>query len=448
MKPVRLLLGKDLRVLRRSPGVVAALVLYPLFVALIVGLVVRYTGERPRLALVDEDGLPAVLEVGGMEFNVEQLFSEAAKDVELVKMSREQAERELDAGKVLGILVIPEGFTGDVKSLVQTPVLRLRTTPGGFATRTIEKAQALVYSLNRQLQEAYIENDLRYVRFLLEGGSGTILGNEFSLIGLAEAERRLEELAKNADPQVAAEAEELRRFLSQATVAIEGVDDFLRATANPIELESERQGGRAVLLSTQVQAYALALTLAFVGLLLASAAIAAERDENVIGRLVQRLVKLRELVAEKIALVALVASMIGFVLAVAFGVVVELGDVAGGEPWARLPLILLGLLLTGAAFGALGVIVGALSQEARTATLIAFLVALPIVLIGLVPPGSVPAAGWVSDAFPFVHAARLFSSALSDAEPAGAVAREVGWLVGLIALYSVLARISVRRLLA
>ncbi len=448
MKPVRLLLGKDLRVLRRSPGVVAALVLYPLLVALIVGLVVRYTGERPRLALVDEDGLPAVMEVGGEELDVQNLFDEAAKDVRLVRMSREQAERELDAGTVLGILVIPEGFTRDVQSLVETPTVVLRTTPGGFATRTIEKTQALVYSLNRQLQTAYIEKDLGYVRMLLEGGNGKILGNDFSLIGLAEAQRRLEELAKHPDPEVAAEAEELRRFLSQATVAIEGVDDFLRAAANPIELDAERKGGRAVVLSTQVQAYALALTLAFVGLLLASAAIAAERDENVIGRLVQRLVRLRELVAEKIVLVALVAGAIGLVLAVAFGVVVEAGDVAGGEPWARLPLIVLGLLLAGAGFGALGVVVGALSQEARTATLIAFLVALPIVLIGLVPPGSVPAAGWVSDAFPFVHAARFFSSVLSDAAPAGAVAREAGWLIGLLALYSVLARVSVRRLLA
>ncbi len=448
MRPVKLLLGKDLRVLRRSPGVVAALVLYPLFVALIVGLVVRYTGERPRLALVDEDGLPAVMEVGGVEFDVQKLFDDAAKDVQLVKMSSDEAERELDAGKVLGILVVPEGFTRDVQSLVETPTVLLRTTPGGFATRTIEKTQALIYSLNRQLQKAYIEKDLGYVRLLLDGGTGTILGNDFSLIGLAEAQRRLEELAKNPDPQVASEAEELRRFLSQATVAIEGVGDFLKATANPIELEAQREGGRAVLLSTQVQAYALALTLAFVGLLLAAAAIAAERDENVIGRLVQRLVRLRELVAEKVVLVALVASAIGFVLAVAFGVVVAVGDVPGGEPWARLPLVALGLLLAGAAFGALGVVVGALSQEARTATLVAFLVALPIVLIGLVPPGSVPAAGWVSDAFPFVHAARFFSAALSDAAPAGSVAREAGWLIGLLALYSVLARASVRRLLA
>lgn len=447
MRSLRLLLGKDLRVLARSRVVVVALVLYPLLVALIVGLVVRYAGERPRLALVDEDGLPAVLAVGGERFDVKRLFDEAARDVELVPMPADRAERELDAGKVLGVLVVPDGFTRQITSLVESPRLVLRTTAGGFATRTIEKVQALVFSLNQELQQAYIAKDLEYVRLLIDGGSGTILGNDFTLIGLGEARRRLDELAESGDPSVAERAKEISSFIRQATVAIEGVDDFLTATAHPIELSAERTGGRALVLSTQVQAYALALTLAFISLLLASAGIASERDENVIGRLARGLVGLGELVAEKVALVAVVGGSIGLVLALAFGLTVELGDVAGGEPWARLPVIALGLALAGASFGVLGVLIGALTRESRAATLVAFLAALPIVLLGLVPTGSVPAAGWVSDAFPFVHAARLFSSALSDVDPAGPVLREAGWLVGLGVAYGAVARVSVRRLL-
>jgi ABC-2 type transport system permease protein len=447
MTKIRLLLGKDLRILGRSPALLATLVLYPLLVAIIVGLVVRYAGERPRLAFVDEDGLPAVLEVGGESFDVPALLDEAAKDVELVPMSRAEAERQLDAGKVLGILTVPRGFTRDIKSMVVSPALVLRTPPGGLATRTVEKAQAFVYTLNQELQQAYIGSNIGYVELLLEGGSGTILGNDFTLIGLAEARRRLEELTGSSDPETAAEAQELLEFLEQTTVAIQGVDDFLRATASPIELETERKGGRAVLLSTQVQAYALALTLAFVALLLAAAGIASERDENVIGRLAGGLVRLGQLVFEKIALVAVVAGAIGLVLAVAFGVVVELGDVSGGQPWARLAVITVGLLLAAAAFGALGTLIGGLSRDARTATLVAFLAALPIVLLGLVPTGAVPAAGWISDALPFTHAAQFFASALGDTDPAGTLAREGGWLVGLGAVYGGAAWLSVRRLL-
>jgi ABC-2 type transport system permease protein len=447
-RKIGLLLGKDLRLLARSPVLVATLILYPLLVAVVVGLVVRYVGEKPRLALVDEDGLPSVLVVGGERFDVQGLFEEAAQDVELVPLPAGEADRQLDAGKVLGVLVIPEGFSRGIRSMVDSPQLVLRTTPSGLATRTIDKAKAFVYTINQDLQRAYIETNIGYVQLLLQGGSGTILGNDFTLIGLAEAERRLEELAQSGDPATAQEAEDLLDFVRQTTVAIQGVDDFLRATANPIELVTEQESGRAPILSSQVQAYALAFTLAFVGLLLASAGIAAERDENVMGRLARGLVRLSLLVAEKVVLVAIVAGCIGLALALAFGITVEVGDVAGGQPWSRLPLTVLGLALAAGAFGAIGVLLGALAREARSATLVAFLCALPIVLIGLVPTGSVPAAGWISDAFPFSHAVDLFSAALSDADPAGGVAAAAGWLVGLGFAYAALARLFVPRLLA
>jgi ABC-2 type transport system permease protein len=284
------------------------------------------------------------------------------------------------------------------------------------------------------------------VDLLLEGGSGVFFGDEFELMGLRRAAERLEELAQSPDPAVRAEATELANFVRQAQLALAATDESLRATANPIELEQEERGGRALLLSSDVQAYALALTLAFVTLIVAAAAIAGERDENVFGRLTRGLVRLGELVAEKITFVAVVGAAIGLVLAIVFGLVVELGDVDGGEPWQRLPIVAVGLLLAGAAFGALGVVIGAIAREARAATLIAFLVALPIVLLGLVPSSVVPAAGGISEAFPFAHAVDFFSAALSDADPAREVLVETAWLVGLTVVFAALARALVRRL--
>jgi ABC-2 type transport system permease protein len=446
MRAVRRLLGKDLLVLRRSPAVLIALVLYPLVVAIIVGLVVRYAGDRPRIALVDEDGLPAVIEIGGQSFDVEQIFERAAEDVELVRLDRETAERRLATGEVLGVVVIPEGFEGDLRGMVRQPEVVLRTTETSLATRIVEKVQALVYVVNRELQNAYIAANLEYVDLLLEGGSGAFLGDEFDVMGLEGAAERLEVLAQSADPAVRAEAEDLANFVRQAQLALAATDESLRATANPIELVQEESGGRALILSADAQAYALALTLAFVTLLVAAAAIASERDENVFGRLTRGLVKLGELVAEKIVFVAVVGAAIGLVLAVVFGLVVELGDVDGGEPWQRLPIVAVGLLVAGAAFGALGVVIGAVARESRAATLIAFLVALPIVLLGLVPSSVVPAAGGLSEAFPFAHAVDLFAAALSDADPAETVLLEIGWLAGLTVVFAVLARVLVRRL--
>jgi ABC-2 type transport system permease protein len=141
-----------------------------------------------------------------------------------------------------------------------------------------------------------------------------------------------------------------------------------------------------------------------------------------------------------------VAVALGLAIALTFGIAIEAGNVSGGEPWQRLPLLCVGLLLTGAALGALGALIGGLARETRTASLVAILLVLPIVFVGLVPKEIVPPAGWVSDAFPFAHAVRLFTSSLYDASPWGAFGRELAWLAGIGTAYGLLARVAARRL--
>jgi hypothetical protein len=53
----------------------------------------------------------------------------------------------------------------------------------------------------------------------------------------------------------------------------------------------------------------------------------------------------------------------------------------------------------------------------------------------------------VSDAFPFVHAYRLFTAALFEVSPWRRLAVEAGWLVALAAVYLAAARHAARRLL-
>jgi hypothetical protein len=78
MRSLALLLGKDLRRLVRSPLLLAALVVYPLLVALLVGLVVRYAGERPRVALVDRAGLPRSISLGSASSKVQARSTSSA----------------------------------------------------------------------------------------------------------------------------------------------------------------------------------------------------------------------------------------------------------------------------------------------------------------------------------------------------------------------------------
>ena len=448
MSRIRLLLVKDLRVLVRSPVLLAALIVYPIVFAVLVGLVVRYANDRPRVAFVDLDDLPSVLAVGGEEFNVENVIDEANESAELVPMSEDDANRELENGEVVAVIVVPRGFASRLRGMVESPRLVLKTMQGGLAGRVEQQTQALVYNLNRLLQTAYIEANLEYVNLILEGGEGSFLGNEFDVVGLDEAARILAEIQEQtADPVVRAEAEKLEVFVREARLALGASGDSLRATANPIELEIDAEAGRTWLLSAQLQSYALGLTLAFICVLIAAAAMAAERDENVIGRLARGLVGLSELVIVKVLLAAAIGVALGLALAIIFGVLSEVFAVAGGEPWERLPLLALGLAVAGGAFGAFGALVGVVAREAKTAVLVAFLAALPIVLVGLVPEGSVTALGWLSDAFPFRHAIRFFQAALFDLDPWGTLAREAAWLLALGAVFATAARIGVRRLL-
>ncbi|MEX0674505.1 MAG: ABC transporter permease [Gaiellaceae bacterium] len=420
------LLRKDLLVLRRSPALLGILVSYPLLVALLVGVVAGYANTRPRVAFVDLDGVPPRVELAGRTFDVRALIDEVADEVELVPMQLDEARRRLETGSVVAAVVVPPGFVGELRAS-RSPELVLERGRGGLTPIVTREMEALVFNLNLELQDAIVAANLGYVDELRERlqRTGELLG----------------ELP--ADPRV----DEIRSFVAVAGLALGQTGDALRATAAPIRLRIAADRGRAWALSAQVQAYGLALAITFLGLVLAAGALAAERDENVIGRLARGLVPLGRIVAAKVALAAVVALVLGLAIAVVFGAAVEIGGVAGGEPWERLPLLAAGLALAGAAVGALGALVGALSRDGRTASLVAVLAVLPILLVGLVPEQVSPLAARVSDAFPFAHAVDLFAASLYESDPWRDVGVATAWLVGLGLVYGSLARVAARRLL-
>jgi ABC-2 type transport system permease protein len=439
---VLLLLKKDLLVLRRSPLLLGVLLAYPIAIAVLIGMVASYGSSKPRVALVDEDNLPATVALGGHRFDVERTIQEVSKNVDLVRLSPDDAGRQLRDGRVVAVVTVPPGFISTLRGMVESPQLRLQLSTGTISSRVEQQVQALVYRLNRQLQRAFIASNLRYMTLLLHGGDGSFLGAPISVLGIENARRILATMPPS--PKRA----QLLDFLYDARLALGNTDDALRSTAHPIELVRVRADGRTWALSAEVQAYALGLTITFLALLLAAGSLAAERDENVVGRLARGLVGLGQLVWSKVALAAAVALLLGLAIAVAFGVVIQVGGVTGGEPWRRLPLLVVGLVLAGGSVGALGALLGALAREARSASLVAVLVVMPIVFLGLIPAEVVPLAGWVSDLLPFSHAVDFFRSSLYDLSPWREVALQGLWLLVLGAVFGGLARVGARRLLA
>ena len=443
MSPTRvaLLLGKDLRVLRRSPLLVGAALAYPVVVAVLVALVAAYAGTKPRVALVDEAGLPPVVRLGDRDFRILRAIDRAGEEVRIVRLSYREARRQLDTGRVVALVRVPHGFLADLRAMVRSPELQLETSPSPFSSRVVREVQAFVYSLNRRLQETYIDSNLRYVELLQRGGAGEFLGRDFHVLGLRRTARLLER-----GPQTP-EIRRVREFVSTAGLALERTGSALRATANPIELVRLPERGRTWAFSAQVQAYGLTLTVGLLALLLAAGSLAAERDENVVARLARGPAVLGELVAAKVLLAAVVALALGLLLTLAFGVAVETADVRGGQPWTRVPLVALGLVLAGGALGALGTLVAAVGREARTALLGAVALALPLAFLAVVPSDAVPVAGAVGALFPVEHAVRFFSAALYDASPWWTLANEAAWLTAIALVLGGLARVAARRML-
>jgi ABC-type multidrug transport system, permease component len=440
LRDAALLARKDLVSLRRAPLVVILLACYPLLIAGLVGTVAGYANSRPRIAIVDLDHIPAKTKVAGHTYQIKNLIDEVAKNVRISWMTKPEAAQALRTGEAVGVITIPKGFIAQLKSVVSSPTVEFETSQGGISSRVTQQMQALIYNLNRKLQDAYVKDAIGYISVIRNGGKADFLGSDYKVLGIKKARALL--AAEKNNPNAA----KIARFLDTAEGALRASEVSAKAVAQPIKLATATRNGRGWLLSAQMQAYALALTVSILALALGAAVTASERDENVACLLGRGLVSRLSLLAAKIALATIISLAVGTVILLAFGIIVDVGGIAGGQPWQRVPLVLVGVTLFGAALGAIGTLIGALAREGRSATLGALLVALPIVLLGLIPREVAPPAGYVSDIFPFSHGERFFSSALYDLHPWATIGPEALWLLGLLVVWGALARLAQPRL--
>ena len=132
MNRVALLLRKDLLVLRRSPLLLGILIAYPLAIALLVGLVASYASSKPRVALVDEDNLPATRRRRRQALRRRPHDStRRARTSKLVRLSPDEADAAAATnGKVVAVVTVPPGFIATLKGMVRSPQLELAASRG------------------------------------------------------------------------------------------------------------------------------------------------------------------------------------------------------------------------------------------------------------------------------------------------------------------------------
>lgn len=449
---MRHLLLKDLRILRRSPLLVGLLVVYPLVVALLIGFALTRGPEKPRVALANEvPETASTINLGGEEIDIgdyaERLFA-AVEPVEVD--TREEAVELVRSGEVLGALVIPEDATRRLQQAVnlspvgseppQVEVIVNTQGPlqGAFVNSLVQTQLA---QANAVLSERATQAAARYLDILLNGGDIRLLGQSMDILGLRRSIQVLEGV-QQALPEDDPRREAIDRVRSFAQLAVDNLDfseEILSTISSPVQVQTTRLKAGSATLDDFAVAVAVSVSLMFVCLLLAAGMLALEREENAFGRLVRGLVSRLGVVLEKVALAALCGGAVGAIMLAGLAVFLGL------DP-ARAPGWLAALALASLAFAALGVLIGALARDVRAASLLAFLLSLPLAFLALVPPGAVGGVPGtlveaLSAVFPFAPTLEAVQAAIAG----DALLAPLAHLAVLLVAFTALARLALAR---
>jgi ABC-type multidrug transport system permease subunit len=448
---VRWLFVKDLQILRRSPLLVALLVLYPLIVALLVGTALSSGPSKPKVAfanLVPEG--EATIDVGGERLDATAYASELFDAVDPIRVeTREEAIAKVESGEALGALVIPPDVidrlqgalalgggdppTVEVYYSAENPLKRR------YVQSTIDSTLA---DANKALSDEIFKQSARYLGLIVEGGRVSLpLVGDVDILGLRSAQAIIDAAIASLPPD-STSRDALRQVSRFARLAADNLDvsePILASISNPVQVKERAISGSSTALDVFGVEVAVVLSLMIVGVLLAAGMLALEREENAFGRLVRGLVSRWGLLAEKIGL----AGLCGWALAaVMLAVLVAFLDLG----WSRTPVWLAALAVAAVAFAALGVAIGGLAREVRAASLLAFMLALPVAALALIPSGAVSGTLYdairvVSAVFPFKPSLDALDAALSG----GDLLVPLLHLCALAAGFTALARLALRR---
>jgi hypothetical protein len=440
---VRWLLRKDLLILRRSRLLLALLVLYPVAIALLLGFALSRGPARPRVAILDLLAPGETIVVGRERLPVAAYLDQLFDQLQAVPVAtRGQAVAKVDSGAVVAAVVLPENLAARLASdLTQA---RLEVLYNGNALDQ-SLARSTISSALAQANIGFSEQVQKLARHVI----GTLLtGGRLGGIGAPEASIGLNHIptvlgaiaARQPRGHDRGQLEEIDAFAGFAAQNLTIASRVLATIGQPITVEDVLLHGRHTPLDDFAVVVAVSVSLMFVCVLLAAGAVALEREEHALARLLRTLVSREALLAEKTLLAAGCAFPVALALLAGIGAFIPLD-------WSRAWMWLAALALAALAFAALGVAVGALASEVRAASLLAFLLSLPLAFLALVPSGSVShgfydAIAVVSFAFPYKAALEALDTAVNGAAPA--LGLSLLHLALLAALFGALARLGLR----
>lgn len=449
---MRWLLVKDFQILRRSPLLVALLIVYPIALALMIGFALSSPPGKPKVAFLTE--VPkgqGRIHFGSQEINISSYAKDLFASIQpVIVHSEAQAIADVRSGRTLAAVIVPPDIPQQIQSLVTsgvgTPTVHVILNANDPVERQFadQAIQARLTDVEQAVSKQVLRVAVADLQQVLNGGAIQFLGQNFRLLGLrssrAVVQRAITQLPAHSPLRSA-----LGRVVGFADLAIQGLafaSPVLGSIGTPLTVDQTELSGQTTPAATYAATISVIFSLMLVTMLLAAGMLALEREEHAFARLVRGLVSPGALLAEKVVLAGGCAAAAALLMAAGVSSFVTL-------EWSRFPLWVVALGVAGIAFGALGVAIGGLAREVRAASLLAFMLSLPIAFIALVPTAAVSGTlksvlDTVAFVFPFKPALDAANNAFSGTAPS------IGWplvhLAGLTAAFGVLARVAVRRL--
>ncbi len=447
---MRWLLLKDLRILRRSPLLVGMLVLYPAVIGALIGFAVSNPTAKPKVAIYT--GVPighSVVTLGGQKIDVSRYAQELyASITPIMTSSPAQAVADVRSGEALAALIIPSDTVKQIQSLIATgegnPIVRVVLNDRNPLERDLvqQALQTRVNAVQTAISSQLLKTIAADLQLVLTGGKISFLGHSLDLLGLRNT-RTIVQGAVTSLPAGSSLAPALGQVVRFANVAIDGLAlaaPEITSVGTPLTIDQTELSGKTTPTASYAIAIAAVVLLMFVTLLLASGMLALERSENAYRRLIG-LLRPSQLLAEKVVLATLCALVLTVAMSAILSAFVAID-------WSRFGLWVLALGFGGLAFASLGVAVGALARDVSVASLLAFMISLPIAFIALVPAtavsgGLATALNVISFLFPFRAALQAVSNAFNGIAPG--IGLPLLHLVGLTLVFAVLARAALTR---
>jgi len=447
---MRWLLLKDLQIMRRSPLVTGLLVAYPIVIAVLIGFALSRGPEPPRVAFLNEVPPDTPLEVGGESLDLAGAKSELCDRIECVPVSsEEEARQKVESGDVLGALILPADLVDKLQSLAgltpESPTVKVLVNEEDPVKAGLvdDRINSLLAEANLRISQEVSNVSTSYLQILLNGGDFSFLGQGIQVLGLKRSEQILRGIRGQlpADSPDLDELDSVIRFSHLAAENLGAAGDLLSSVSQPIKIDKEVVSGDTPSLDTFAIAVAATITLMFVTVLLVAGSLALEREENAFARLTRGLVSKSALLGEKVLLGVVVAVVVTLLMLAGLGLFVDLD-------WGRFALWIPAIVAGGAGFAAFGAAIGGAAKEVRAASLLAFMISLPVAFLSLIPSGTVAPGLFdvisvITALFPFDPALRALTGALDAAGPAIGIA--ILHLAILAVAYGILARFAVRR---